>query len=465
MARLSEFASAVRALFARPAPDAFCTIATRGFLPWSRVLLESIGQRHPNGSRVLLYVPTEADEIIPRIDGVDIVLVKDLVSAEAEALLRRRYTVPEFCFALKPRLLRHLLDRGAGRAIYLDSDIDVVSPLSGALRLLRQSTIVLTPHLDEPIPEDGRLPSEVTILRAGVFNLGFIGVRNCPEARRLLEWWDARVHRWGFVAPYQGGFHGDQKWMDLAQGLFSGVGILRDKGSNVAYWNLHSRPVRQTVAGTTAGGTPLSFIHFSGFDPERPEVLSCYQDRWSLDDMPALAVLARDFARRLREAQRDAPAAPAAQPATPPSFPPLPGDEYRAGYEVLSYTRGALAGGEEVLIKVRVTNASSTPWHAGSPGVHGCILLSWHLRDEAYQVLAWDNHRTAFPAGLGPGESVVMEMGARVPAQPGVYRIELDLLQEGVAWFSARGCGTALIEAWVDRFPPAGAARPDPKPE
>ena len=40
----------------------------------------------------------------------------------------------------------------------------------------RQHGIVLTPHMMQPFPKDGRQIDELFILAAGVYNLGFIAV-------------------------------------------------------------------------------------------------------------------------------------------------------------------------------------------------------------------------------------------------------------------------------------------------
>jgi uncharacterized protein (DUF1015 family) len=53
--------------------------------------------------------------------------------------------------------------------------------------LLDNHEIALIPHLTEPIPDDGRKPSEEDILIAGAYNLGFVALARRPEVDALLN--------------------------------------------------------------------------------------------------------------------------------------------------------------------------------------------------------------------------------------------------------------------------------------
>ncbi len=57
----------------------------------------------------------------------------------------------------------------------------------------------VTPHQTEP--EKSRsaiLDNEVSSLKHGVFNLGFLAVRNCPEGMRFVNWWSDRLRDFCF---------------------------------------------------------------------------------------------------------------------------------------------------------------------------------------------------------------------------------------------------------------------------
>ena len=52
-------------------------------------------------------------------------------------------------------------------------------------------------------------------------------------------------------------------------------------------------------AVSDADGRPLSFFHFSGFDPTRPKTLSKHQNRLEVEPGSDLAELLADFAKAM----------------------------------------------------------------------------------------------------------------------------------------------------------------------
>jgi glycosyltransferase involved in cell wall biosynthesis len=167
------------------------------------------------------------------------------------------------------------------------------------MRLLENHAVLLTPHLTEPIKDD-KCPSERDIMRCGVYNLGYLGFRRTPATERLLKWWQERLLR-DCVVDFEQGLFVDQKWMDLAPTLCEGVHVNLDPGWNVAYWNLHGRRVEKTSQGYTVNGIPLTFYHFSGFDPDRG-VFSKHQNRFTMSSVaPAVRALCTDYAAELKE--------------------------------------------------------------------------------------------------------------------------------------------------------------------
>ena len=88
------------------------------------------------------------------------------------------------------------------------------------------------------------------MLQSGTYNLGFIALRASDEARRFVAWWQRKLLR-DCVVDIARGLFTDQKWIDLVPGMYCGVGIVRDPGWNVAYWNLNHRQVTQSNGGTS----------------------------------------------------------------------------------------------------------------------------------------------------------------------------------------------------------------------
>jgi glycosyltransferase involved in cell wall biosynthesis len=282
---------------------AFCTIVARNYLAYALTLLVSASETHPEAARYVLIVDGFDRRPEPDLaeQGILVVCPPDFLPYETAMALAYSYDITEYSTALKPFLLRHLLDRGHQCVLYIDPDILILESLQTAvLDPLGESSIVLTPHTTDPIPLDGRIPTEVTLLLAGAYNLGFIGVRDTAETRRFLAWWSDRLERY-CVNQVEKGLFVDQKWIDLVPGMFPATRILRDRGLNVAYWNLHARALFETADGALClrSGEPLLFFHFSGFDASKPNTLSRHQDRVDVAMMPALERLLGAYADRL----------------------------------------------------------------------------------------------------------------------------------------------------------------------
>lgn len=72
--------------------------------------------------------------------------------------------------------------------------------------------------------------------------------------------------------------------------------------------------------------------------------------------------------------------------------------------------------------------------------------LSYHLYDESGTLLEYDNERTAFVTPLFSGQSGAEEI--RISGlEKGIYQVKLDVVKEGVAWFSENGadCDTVKL--------------------
>jgi hypothetical protein len=249
---------------------AACTIVTRSYVAQARVLAESYLRHHPRARFYALVV-----DGLPA--GVDAGSGIEPMEPDALALpyfreLAFKYDATELATALKPTFLARLLERER-TVVYLDPDVLVLRPFTELRRTLTRAGIVLTPHTLSPWPDDRLRPSEPGMLATGVYNLGFLALRRSQDAAALLAWWEQRL-RDGSRADLAGGSFTDQKWVELVPAYFGSTAILRDPAYNVAYWNLHERPLDRVGGVLRAGGRPVACFHFSGFDPREPGVLT-----------------------------------------------------------------------------------------------------------------------------------------------------------------------------------------------
>jgi hypothetical protein len=210
-----------------------------------------------------------------------------------------KYNIIEFNTALKPFVALHLL-ASYERVIYLDPDTCVFSPLATVHAGLEVYPAVFTPHALSPYKGDGR-PSDRDLLRFGACNLGFFAVRRSESAQKMLRWWHDRCRLDCFYEPHLG-LGVDQKWIDLAFSFFEGMGILRDPGLNVAFWNLHERQISNNSNGWRVNNeAALGFVHFSSFVHSDEQAVADKQTRYpvgSRQDFILAGVVYRDYLKR-----------------------------------------------------------------------------------------------------------------------------------------------------------------------
>ncbi len=278
---VSQAASPRRAIF---------TIVSGNYIAYAATLMQSLRAVHPEIARFIVLADKPR-----RFDGLD--LAASVIDCEALGIpllanMVLWYSVIEFNTALKPFVFTHLLDRlGFAETIYLDPDILVLAPLDAVWAALARHSLVLTPHMLKPL-QDGFEPSDLTIMKSGIYNLGFCAARRDAAALALLAWWQDRCHAQCRAQVAENLFT-DQRWMDLAPIFVPNCCILRDTAYNVAYWNLGQRTVLgDWTRGFTVDGAPLVFFHFSGIDPEDAESFSRHQNRFSMANVgAAVAVL------------------------------------------------------------------------------------------------------------------------------------------------------------------------------
>ncbi|WP_166654126.1 glycosyltransferase [Tahibacter aquaticus] len=287
-------------LLARQGLPVFFTIASRNYLAYATTLMQSVAAQYPDAPRYLIL----ADRADGEDDGALAAAPFTTIAAEALDLpdfdaFAFRYTIMEFNTAIKPFAFAHLRRRHPGDGIvYLDPDILVVEPLTEVEAAFADGALaVLTPHLVEPV-DDGRQPGEREILASGTYNCGFVAIGAHAEAGRLIAWWSDRLE-FGAFSDIAAGLFTDQKWVDLVPGLFPDVHILRDKGYNLAYWNLSQRPVSRRGPHWYAGNQRLAFVHFSGVDLDRPAQFSKHQNRHTQATIGKLQPLYAEYLDRL----------------------------------------------------------------------------------------------------------------------------------------------------------------------
>ncbi len=243
------------------------TSAAFNYIPKVRILFDSLKKWHPEWVLHLVLaddVPADTDLSGEPFDHVMPIADLGIPDWNSWAFC---HDIVELSTAIKPFMLLHLLSRDdVDKVIYMDPDTVAFSRLDDIIEAIDHGNMVLIPHQTDPeLSLDAVRDNEISSLKHGVFNLGFLGVNATPEGRRFAEWWANRIYHF-CVNSIPNGLFTDQKWIDLVPAFFSDVVVMRSPRHNVATWNLTTRTLSFYEGSYKVNDVPLGFYHFTGFD-------------------------------------------------------------------------------------------------------------------------------------------------------------------------------------------------------
>jgi hypothetical protein len=262
----------------------FQTVVATNYLPFALVMAQSLRQHIPDARLCVLVTdasPTVIGHIRDKFDSwIDFIGCDDLaIDWLNEA--RNYYSVLEFSSACKILALNYQFNiRGESECIFIDPDMLVLGDFRPLVEKAN-ADIIITYHALAPYPTDSGNPNELELVVSGAINGGFIAMRRSPRQLEALAWLVSKTRAYWFVSPMHG-MYADQHWLGYLPQFFGDVTqVLREPAINIAYWNLHERPLQQsgeTVLLAVSDKHALLF-HFSGFPLEGGEHLTRHANR------------------------------------------------------------------------------------------------------------------------------------------------------------------------------------------
>jgi hypothetical protein len=165
------------------------TICSANHLPFARTLAASV-KRAEQDVRFIVFLADVLSPPVQQLAGELEIVPIDRLGIPNLRRMAFRYGILELNTAIKPFCFDYVFDvLGFQAAIYLDADIYVLKALDHVHDALEKGTsCVLTPHITAPLPFDGEKPDDYMFMQAGMYNLGFLGLGNTPEARAFNTW-------------------------------------------------------------------------------------------------------------------------------------------------------------------------------------------------------------------------------------------------------------------------------------
>lgn len=215
-----------------------------------------------------------------------------------------KYNVIEFSTSIKPFCIEYLF-KNYNKVIYLDPDTYVLSDIDIIFDDLDNKDVVISPHYCEIEEHFTGAVSEEEILFVGIYNLGFLAIRNSAIGNKIVNWWKDRLSNKCYADKFDG-LHVDQKWFDFIPAFFPDeVLISHNFGINTAIWNLHERALKivdgkYIVENThTKKDFLLVFFHFSGFNPKNPTLINRRHPKYNVTAFPTFEPLFNTYTKEV----------------------------------------------------------------------------------------------------------------------------------------------------------------------
>jgi hypothetical protein len=239
----------------------YCTYFDHNYLSRGLALYHSL-QAHAPGSRLWVLCLSEAcyaalvaldlPNIVPR-------RLAEFEAADPEVAATRPYrSLIEYYFTCSPAWKLYVLknEPDAEWVTYLDSDLFFFASPEPIYAEMTDAVFGIIPHHFTKRLSDMR--------RFGIYNVGWVSVRNCEEGSAAVRWWRERCIEWCYDRV-EGDRFADQRYLDRLPGLFPKVHVIQNLGADLAPWNFADlRMEWRDEAVLVEGRYPLLFFHFHG---------------------------------------------------------------------------------------------------------------------------------------------------------------------------------------------------------
>ena len=211
-----------------------------------------------------------------------------------------RYNVIEANTAIKPFVFDYFFNEKYDKVVYFDPDIFLYNNIDEIDNLLNTYNIILTPHTLMPYPEDGKHQNSQIIFSAGIYNCGFIAMSFSNSVINVINFWESQLKTKSYNRPWEY-LMTDQIWANWFPLLCENCYILRKPIYNAAYWNLHERSITNIDGKWYSNNEPLVFYHFSGLPLNNINLISKYQNRYTLNNRkPDLKILFEEYCKSIK---------------------------------------------------------------------------------------------------------------------------------------------------------------------
>lgn len=289
--------------------NAFCAICTQNYVPYAKVLANSLKSSGNNEDLYVLIIDcSRSNNSFLKIPNAKIVYLEDLNVPNLQQLIEK-YSAFELCNVLKPYYLEWLLNKypSINYLIYLDTDIYVKNKFLDVYKYFENNknvSVLLLPNITPKsiVGKETDYSAETLFFKAGLYCGGFYAIRNDSNSKIFLKWQQSKISKFGYNAPNLHMFV-DQKILDFSPLLFPFVSIYKNIGYNLGHWNYYENQFSKLNNTYYVGDTPLVFIHFSFLKFDKTNKENCTLFGIKLNNEPFLYEISSDYHDKLESSE------------------------------------------------------------------------------------------------------------------------------------------------------------------
>jgi hypothetical protein len=277
------------------------TICAKNYLAQALTLKESF-QRYNDEIDFYIFLADLCDDQLRK--EIQNLIILDCAIIPKWKEMAFKYDVIEFSTSIKPFCINYLFDKYE-KIIYLDPDIYVTASLNIVFNWLNDKDMVITPHYNHIAIEYSGAVSENALSFVGIYNLGFMAIKNSEKGIEIIKWWMKRLEDNCYI-DRNTAQHVDQRWIDFLPAFFTDdILISHHQGCNVAIWNIHERElilkngtylVRDLVKNDIK---ELLFFHFSGFDPFNKKIFNRRHPEYNIEVYPSFIPIIEEYVNKI----------------------------------------------------------------------------------------------------------------------------------------------------------------------
>lgn len=242
----------------------YCTCFDRNYLSRGLALYHSLQRHAPGAPLWVLCLDQICHDILTRLALPDLrpVLLAEFEAADPEvASTRPDRSRIEYYFTCTPAWLVYVLERETRSewVTYLDADLFFFDAPGNLFCELEEAAFAIIPH---------RYTAAIEHMRQyGIYNVGWVGVRNDADGHAAVRWWRERCIEWCYDYV-DGDRFADQGYLQGIVERFARVKVVENPGANLAPWNIGNYRIESRSKVVIDSRYPLVFFHFQGLKRE-----------------------------------------------------------------------------------------------------------------------------------------------------------------------------------------------------